>query len=196
MESRFRAMDRLMVRDFTTGMRNQRRRAVVGPVVALVVATMAMGLMAGVFGLYANAIMPGLRQSDDRTFVAGFRSIDEAIVNPVFLATFVGALVATGLAAVLHVGDHRRPALPWIVTAFVLYLAVFIITIRVNVPLNDTIKAAGDPDRITDVPAVRDRFDEVRWVRWNVVRAVMTTAALGSLAWALVLHGRSAAETA
>ena len=36
----------------------------------LIVATVTMGLMAGVFGLYANAIMPGLRKTDDRTFVS------------------------------------------------------------------------------------------------------------------------------
>ena len=33
--------------------------------------------------------------------------------------------------------------------------------------------------------AVRSRFDEARWVRWNNVRAVASTAALACLAWAL-----------
>jgi hypothetical protein len=36
----------------------------------------------------------------------------------------------------------------------------FIITVGVNVPLNDGIKAAGDPDRIADLAAVGERFDE------------------------------------
>jgi uncharacterized membrane protein len=58
------------------------------------------------------------------------------------------------------------------------------------VPLNDAIKAAGDPDRIPDLAAVRERFNEARWVRWNLARAVATTAAFGCLAWALVLYGR------
>ena len=31
--------------------------------VVLIAATMTMGLMAGVFGIYGNAIMPGLRQT-------------------------------------------------------------------------------------------------------------------------------------
>ncbi len=39
--------------------------------------------------------------------------------------------------------------------------------------------------------AVRERFDEARWVAWNVVRAVLSTAALGSLALALVQYGRT-----
>ena len=77
--------------------------------------------------------------------------------------------------------------LPWIAAPFALYLAAFVITIRVHVPLNDEIKAAGDPDRIADLATVRGRFDEARWARWNVVRAVASTVALGFLALALVV---------
>jgi hypothetical protein len=62
----------------------------------------------------------------------------------------------------------------------------------VHVPLNDAIKAAGDPDHITNVGAVRDAFHETRWVAWNIVRAVVTTAAFVCLTWAFVLHGRDA----
>jgi uncharacterized membrane protein len=69
--------------------------------VVLIAATMAMGLTAGVFGIYGNAIMPGLRRTDDRTFVAAFQSIDRAIINPAFMATFFGALALTALAALL-----------------------------------------------------------------------------------------------
>lgn len=53
---------------------------------ALVAATISVGLLAGVFGIYANSIMPGLGRTDDRTFVGAFQSIDRAIINPVFLA--------------------------------------------------------------------------------------------------------------
>jgi uncharacterized membrane protein len=159
---------------------------------ALVAATMTMGLMAGVFGLYAHTVMPGLGRTDDRTFVGAFQSIDRAIINPWFLPSFVGALVFTALAAVLHLRGEGRPVLPWIVAALVLYLVAFVITISVNVPLNDGIKAAGDPDRIADLAAVRERFDEAKWVRWNIARVVTSTAALGCLTWALVLHGRIA----
>jgi uncharacterized membrane protein len=157
----------------------------------LVVATMTVGLMAGVFGLYANAIMPGLRKTDDRTFVGAFQSIDRAIINPLFMSTFVGALLSAGLAALVHIPDDVRSVLPWCVAAFVLYLFVFVSTIAVNVPLNDGIKAAGDPNDIDDLAAVRTRFNEGKWARWNVARAVLTLAAFGCLVWALVEHGRT-----
>jgi uncharacterized membrane protein len=158
---------------------------------ALVAATIAMGMMAGVFALYAHTIMPGLEKTDDRTFVGAFQQTDRAIINPWFMATFLGALVLTAVAAVLHLREDERSVLPWIAVALVLYVAVFVVTIAVNVPLNDELKAAGDPDRIADLAAVREQFDESKWARWNLARAVATTAAFGCLAWALVLHGRA-----
>ena len=160
-------------------------------VAALIVATLTVGLMAGVFAIYSNAIMPGLGRTDDRTFVGAFQSIDTAIINPLFLMTFLGALVFTGIAAALHLGEHvRSSVLPWIAVAFVLCLAVVVITVRINVPLNDGIKAAGAPDRIADLARVRNQFNEARWIRWNLFRTLATTVAFGCLTWALVLLGR------
>jgi uncharacterized membrane protein len=145
-------------------------------------ATVAMGLMAGVFALYANAIMPGLRRTDDRTFVGAFQAIDRAIENPGFLlGGFLGAPVLTGLAALMLFGDR---ALPWILLALALYLVAFVVTLAVNLPLNRRLRAAGEPDRITDLARVRVEFNETRWVRWNLVRAIVTVAALGCLVWA------------
>ena len=105
------------------------------------------------------------------------------------MATFFGGLIFTGLAAVLHLAQEARTALPWIVAAFVLYLVVIIATVTVNVPLNDGIKGAGDPDQIDDLASVRGDFNEVRWVRSNLVRTVLTLGAFACLLWALVQSG-------
>ncbi len=160
-------------------------------VASLMAATMTTGLVAGVFGIYANAFMPGLAKTDDKTFVGAFQAVDRAIINPIFLGIgFLGALVFTLIAGLLHL---KEKALPWIAVAFVLYLITVIITVAVNVPMNDAIKAAGDPNTI-DVAAVRAAFDESRWRAFNLVRVVLNTAAFGLLAWALVLTGRSSAQ--
>ena len=157
----------------------------------LVGATMTMGFVAGAFALYAHAIMPGLRSTDDHTFVTAFQSIDRAIINPWFMATaFVGALILTAAAVLTSLG---RAALPWVAVALGLYLIAFVITVAVNVPLNDAIKAAGNPDHIRDLAGVRERFHETRWAAWNLVRVVTSTGAFGCLAWALVVYGRGAA---
>jgi uncharacterized membrane protein len=156
---------------------------------SLLAATMLTGAMTGVFGIYANAIMPGLRATDDRTFVGAFQSIDRAIINPAFMFAFLGALVFSAAAAGLHAGE--RSVLWWVAAAFALYLAVVVITLAINVPLNDALKAAGDPDQIADLAAARDRFDEARWVAWNIVRTILSAAAFACLAWALVAYGRT-----
>jgi uncharacterized membrane protein len=156
--------------------------------VVLVLATMSMGLMAGAFGLYSHTVMPGLRRTDDRTFVGAFQALDRAIYNPWFMVGgFMGALVLTVAAAALHIGVAA--VLAWTLVALGLYVVVFAITIRVNVPRNDAIKAAGDPDGIADLAAVREQFDEARWTRWNHIRTVLTTTALASLAVALIRSG-------
>jgi uncharacterized membrane protein len=158
--------------------------------ITLIGATMTMGLAAGSFLLYAHTIMPGLAKTDDRTFVSAFQHTDRAIINPWFMTTaFLGALVFTAAAAVTSRGT---PAMRWVIAALVLYLVAVVITMAVNVPLNDAIKSAGDPARI-DVALVRQRFHETRWAAWNLIRVATTTPAFGLLAWALVLYGRTTA---
>ena len=153
---------------------------------SLILAVIATGLMAGVFQLYSHTVMPGLAKTDDRTFVGAFQAMDRAIINPLFLSTFLGAFIFTGLATALSFGPATRSLLPWLLVALVLYLIVVIITFRVNVPLNDALEAATDPDP----GAVRERFNEALWVRWNHARAWLSTGAFACLTWALVLYGK------
>ena len=75
-------------------------------------ATLTTGLSAGVIALYAHTIMPGLKTTSDRTFVAAFQAIDRAIINPWFMGTFFGALVLTAAAAATNRG---RPAFAWLI---------------------------------------------------------------------------------
>ncbi|WP_280458619.1 DUF1772 domain-containing protein [Nocardia carnea] len=156
----------------------------------LMAATLATGLMAGVFGIYALAIMPGLQTTDDRTFIGAYQAIDRAIVNPLFLLTFMGALVLAVVAALLQLGPGRGAVLIWTAAAAVLYLMAVVVTVAVHLPLNDALKAAGAPAEMADPAAVRAAFDEARWVAWNLVRAVTSGLAFGCLAWALVQWGR------
>jgi uncharacterized membrane protein len=160
-------------------------------VAALMAATITTGLMAGVYWTYGTAFMPGLAKVDDKTFVGAFQAADRAIVNPVFLGIgFLGTLLLTALAGLLSL---KEKALPWIAAAFVLYLITMIVTVAVNVPLNDALKAAGDPNTI-DVTAARAAFDEARWRTFNNIRTVLALAAFGLLGWALYLTGKSAAQ--
>lgn len=151
--------------------------------VVLLAAVVSSGTLTGAFLLYAHTVMPALRRAGDSEFVATFDRLDRAILNPVFLLTgFLGAPVLT-LAAALLVDDARG----WILAALGLHVVMVVITGGVNVPRNDGLKAAVA--RAAAPSGIRADFDEGRWVRWNLVRVVLTVAATALLGVALVELG-------
>ena len=147
----------------------------------LIAAMITSGLAAGLLYSFAVAVMPGLGRVPDQTFVAVMRSINSRIVNPWFLATFVGAPVLTIAAVVSRtVGGGPGPWWPLAVAAALSVLSV-LITAVANVPLNNALDSAG----LLDPARARAAFER-RWVRWNVVRAAVSTAAFGVLAATVV----------
>ncbi|MFF4259022.1 DUF1772 domain-containing protein [Streptomyces sp. NPDC001663] len=143
-------------------------------------ATVAMGLIAGVFYIFACCIMPALTRSDDRVYVEVMQDINDVIQNPVFFLSFIGALLLTALSAWQLRGQPYRW---WVWAALAAYALGFLTTVAFNIPLNNDLATAADPS------AAREHFEDP-WVAWNVVRAVLSTVALACLARALVLYGR------
>ncbi|CAM3618469.1 anthrone oxygenase family protein [Nocardioides zeicaulis] len=146
-----------------------------------VAAVVVAGLQAGTYFTWATGVMPGLARTDDRTFVATMQQVNVAIVNPVFIATFLAAPVLAG--AVAAVGG--APARTWAIAATALAVGTVLITVAGNVPLNDALAAAGAVDRIQDLAAVRSDF-ESRWVVLNACRALTSAGALACLGAAVL----------
>ena len=135
----------------------------------LLAATIAAGLQAGTYYTWACGVMPGLAKVDDRTFASSMNHINVAIVNPVFMLSFLGA-PALAAAAVLACPAGSRA---WGVAGLGLALGTVAITVVGNVPLNDALADGGS----------RSDF-ETAWVALNIARTLTATAALGCLAWA------------
>jgi uncharacterized membrane protein len=158
--------------------------------IVLGAAVIAMGLLAGLFYAFDIAVMPALTAADDRTLVDAMQQMIVKIENPAFFLTFLGA---PALAAVALLQARRSGAAKtagWIVAGLAFYTVMLVVTIAFHFPLNDELKEAGDPARIENLAAARDDF-ATPWVAWNIVRTLASTAAFGSLAWALVLRGRT-----
>ena len=136
-----------------------------------IVAALLLGLSAGLFFAFTVAVMPGLRRTDDATFVATMTAINRAILNFPFGLVFVGALIAPIVAAIL--AFITGASSPWLlIAAAVVYLVgVLAVTGGVNVPLNEALDRDG-----------KRRAFEDRWVRFNTVRTVS-----GIVAFALAL---------
>lgn len=165
---------------------------------AMVLAVLSTGLVAGVFYAYAISVMPALARTDDRTLIDVMQKINVVIINPWFMFGFMGTVGFTALAAALHLGSDQRATLIWLGIALAINVIAFGVTVGLNVPLNDALAAAGDPASIADTAAVRADF-EATWVRWNIVRAVLHTAAFlvlcGALFTAGVQQGKSNSAT-
>ncbi|MFK0235494.1 anthrone oxygenase family protein [Streptomyces vinaceus] len=155
----------------------------------LIAATVLVGLTAGLFFAFDVSVMPALRRSDDRTLIQVMQRVNVAIVNGLFLTAFLGSLLLTALALVLHLASGAGSVAPPLIAALVAYVLQLVVTGRVNIPLNNALDRAGPVERIADPAAVRRAF-ESRWVPANHWRTLLCTIALGCLAWALVLSSR------
>jgi len=135
----------------------------------LVLATVSMGLAAGLFYTFQISVMRGLAASDDRTYVTAMQRINIKILNFWFALSFGLALPLTIVAAILQIGERGQL---WTIAAAVLYAAVIVITGTRNVPLNNALNAAGDHN-----PSAARRAFEKPWMRWNLVRTWLSLAA-------------------
>ncbi|MEV6302422.1 DUF1772 domain-containing protein [Actinoplanes sp. NPDC051861] len=149
----------------------------------LLIAVLLLGLMAGLFYAYAGSVMPGMRRAADRAAVDVMQRINLAIQNPLFLVIFTGALIFTGIATFQNAG--RSEVFVPLLIALVLYGLTLAITGVFNIPLNNQLDRAGDPDQIEDLAAVRAAFFP-RWVRFNILRTVTSVAAFLAGCWALL----------
>ncbi|MCI2237329.1 DUF1772 domain-containing protein [Paenibacillus sp. TRM 82003] len=133
-------------------------------------ALVASAWLAGLFYAFACSVMPGLGRTADGTFVEAMTSINAAIRNPLFAASFFGAPLLTAGAVLSAVAGGGAPAAP--AAALVLHAAAFAVTVARNLPLNDALDAGAR------VPASARWGFEAPWRRWNAVRAVLVTASV------------------
>ncbi|MFD4136034.1 anthrone oxygenase family protein [Streptomyces goshikiensis] len=159
----------------------------------LLVATVLVGLMAGLFFAFDVSVMPGLAKADGRTYVTAMQNFNAAIDgNALFGTAFVLALLTAAASAVVEFRGGRRQVAVWVGAAAVAYLVVLVITFAVNIPLNNELADAGDPAKLADFGLV-DRFKGT-WAAANIARTLLCTAALTALARALMLYGRATAR--
>jgi uncharacterized membrane protein len=152
----------------------------------LVLATVTVGITAGVMFCYQIAIMPGLHQLPDREFISAFQHVDRKIVNPLFVVvSFLGggALLIAGTA--LQGPSSLRFWL--LATASVVYVVgVVIVTLAWHVPRNTALDRLPVTTASADEAARARTGFEAPWTRLHIVRTLAAIAALALLAAALL----------
>ena len=149
------------------------------------VAALGCGLMAGIFFAFSAFMMTALGRLPPAAGIAAMRSINVAILNPLFFALFFGTAALSLVAAIAAIVAWPVPAALYLFAGGLLYLVGgLVVTMQRNVPLNQAL-AASDPAG-DEGARLWHRYLSV-WTAWNHVRTVASLAATAAFIMALRL---------
>lgn len=134
-------------------------------------------LAGGVFGFFyawVCSTMWGLDAADPRVAMAAMQAMNASVRNAVFAPAFFGTGPVLLVAGALAMLVHNRQAAVWFALAGTLYIfGGMILTMAVNVPMNEALGATVVPD---DVEAAREiwmAYSET-WQVYNQIRTVVS----------------------
>lgn len=123
------------------------------------------GALTGLFYTFSMSVIPGLNALEPAQAEAAMRSISRKILNPWLYVPFLGAPPVTLVAGLMADG----PAATWLFAgAAVNFAGSFLVTMVINVPMNNALDAGRMPWKEYSP----------RWTAWNTLRAVASTAGL------------------
>ncbi|NNE12373.1 MAG: DUF1772 domain-containing protein, partial [Ilumatobacter sp.] len=136
------------------------------------------GAIFGFFYAWICSTMWGLDDADPRVAIAAMQAMNASVRNAVFFPAFFLTPVVLGAAAVLLHRDDRRRASRWFGLAAIVYLlGGLLLTMAVNVPMNEDL--ARHTDVLSESAAAHVWEDySGPWQVWNTVRTVASGAAL------------------
>ncbi|GAA4849782.1 DUF1772 domain-containing protein [Kitasatospora terrestris] len=146
--------------------------------IVLLLAAVSTGLFAGFCFCYTVVVTRGLARLGDEQYVTAMRRLNEVVPSVPFFLVFIGSLLFTVTAYVLH-----RPLQPttqtWLIgAAAVCCLVSVVVSATGNIPLNGELASAAT-NSAADFLHARQSFED----RWNTLHAIRTAAS----ALALVL---------
>jgi uncharacterized membrane protein len=154
-------------------------------------AILGTGLMAGVFFAFSNSIMGALGRLQPAEGIAAMQAINRVILNPPFLFIFLATPAVCALLILAVLWRWSDPGAAWLLAGAALYIAGgFLVTMVVNVPMNNAIDAVQPAS--AEGAALWARY-LVNWTAWNHVRTVTSLVAMALLVVGLYLGARAPA---
>lgn len=148
----------------------------------LLAAPVICGLMAGVFFAFSVSVMRALEALPPTQSLTVMQQINRSILNPVFLTCFVGSALLCLAVIGLTFARGVAAAHLWIAGAVTYLAGAFLVTVLVNVPLNNGLDRVASTDE--QAAALWTAYLR-RWTAWNHVRAAASLVATVLLVMAL-----------
>jgi len=142
-------------------------------------AALGCGLIAGVFFAFSTFVMKALSRLPPVDGIAAMQSINVAVLNPWFLATFLATAAACVLVVISSLWRmHHRGAVYTLAGGALYVVGTFLVTVVFNVPKNEALASVAPTD-----PNSASLWTSylVTWTAWNHVRTAAALAAAASL---------------
>jgi len=119
-------------------------------------ALLGSALIGGVFFAFSSFVMKALARVPSSEGIAAMQSINVVVINPSFLAAFIGtAVLSLGVIGVALLRWSHPSAIFFLGGAVCYIVGTFLVTMFGNVPLNNRLATASATD-----PATRDMWDD------------------------------------
>ena len=145
----------------------------------------------GFFYAWVCSTMWGLDAADPRVAIAAMQAMNASVRNIVFFPPFFLTPLAMAITAALLARRQRGPAIAFAVGALIYLLGGLILTITINVPMNEALALTAVPN---DAGAATDiwRAYSERWRFWNQTRTLASGLAFLAAAFGTFLIDRRA----
>lgn len=151
---------------------------------ALFIAAIGSGLIAGIFFAFSSFIMTAFSRIPPEQGIAAMQSINTTILRSPFMVLFLLTAALSVLIAVMAVLNWRGAASVAMLAGAALYLvACFLSTIVFNVPLNDALDKVDG--RTAEAAQLWTTYLS-DWTRWNHLRTAASLLASIAFLRALV----------
>jgi uncharacterized membrane protein len=141
----------------------------------ILLSALGCGLIGGVFFAFSTFVMRALAALPSPQGIAAMKSINTAVLNPMFLGVFLGTAVGCVILIVPALLNWQRPGSACMLVGSASYLlGTFLVTAVFNVPRNDAL-ATLDPASAESARLWAEYVTS--WTVWNHVRTIAAIAA-------------------
>lgn len=136
------------------------------------------GAIFGFFYAWVCSTMWGLDAADPAIAIAAMQAMNASVRNAVFAPAFFGTLIALIATAMLAWFCRSKVAALSFAGAGLLYLfGGMILTLTMNVPMNEALAAVSIPQDAAEARRIWDDYSGP-WQFWNVIRTILCGVAL------------------
>lgn len=151
------------------------------------IALLCTGALFGFFFTMSFSIMPGLDLTAPYSAILANQEIGHATQKSYFAVALIGTPVSLAILFGLLWRSGLKVERLWVAAAFLSFIAMMVVTLTLNVPLNQIIDALPISADQENLNALWLAYS-VDWQKWNLLRVLFSGVSLLALGFALLKH--------